>query len=210
MYFIYMESLIKSSSVLYDKEICDTMNKLKLDEKIIIENKYPEVVFKNQDEYYEKRKKSSKILRDGIENNINKFMEPFDNRWNVRKFCGAGCTIYDCFYQSIYNCLFNILDTETYCKYQAEKISYEIDDVIDILYNKEILDMSHESKEEVVELIYDLIDVRLNNEDGLGLFDIEHMYFVCSNCNKNTNWNNLNHGPSFDKIICVICEPYDN
>tara|TARA_Y100000768_G_scaffold365910_1_gene327611 strand:- start:506 stop:1123 length:618 start_codon:yes stop_codon:yes gene_type:complete len=205
-----MESLIKSSSVLYDKEICDIMNKLKLDQKIIIENKYPEVVFKNTDEYYNKKKKSSKILRDGIENNINKFIEPFDNRWNVRRYCGAECTIYDCFYESIYNCLFNILDTEIYCKYQAEKISYEIDDVIDILYNKEILDISHESKEEVVELIYDLIDVRLNNEDGLGLIDIEHMYFVCSNCNKNTNWNNLNCGSSFDKIICLICQPYDN
>jgi len=209
-----MESLINASSILYDKEICDTMNKLKLDEKIIMENKLPEVVFKNTDEYYEAQKKSSKILRDGIENNINKFIKPFDNKWNIRE--GSGCvhTIYDCFYESIYNCLFNMLDTKIFCKYQAEKISYEIDDVIDVLYNNEVLDIPHnpseKSKEKLVTLIYDLIDIRFNTDSSEGLFDLENMYFVCSNCNKNTNWNNLNIGPCSDKIICLICEPCDN
>jgi len=202
-----MENLIKASSVLYDKEICDTMNKLKLDEKIIMENKLPEVVFKNTDEYYEAQKKSSKILRDGIENNINKFIKPFDNKWNIRE--GSGCvhTIYDCFYESIYNCLFNMLDTKIFCKYQAEKISYEIDEVIDVLYNKEILNISHESKEELVELIYDLIYLRLNDDDaGEGFLGVNNMYFVCNNCNKNTKLyyitdNNVN--------ICSICKPSD-
>ena len=196
-----MENLIKASSVLYDKEICDTMNKLKLDEKIIMENKPPEVIFKNLDDYYKTLEKSSKILRDGIENNINKFIKPFDNRpkWNI--------SIIECFYESIYNCLFNMLDTETYCKYQAEKISYEIDDVIDILYYKEILNISHESKEELVELIYDLIYLRLNDDNaGEGFLGVNNMYFVCNNCNKNTKLyyitdNNVN--------ICSICKPSD-
>lgn len=207
---MYMESLIKASLVLYDKEICDIMNKLKLDEKIIMENKCPELIFKNEDEYYQKQKKSLKILRDGIENNINKFIKPFDNRWNIREYCGAGCTIYDCFYKSIYNCLFNMFDTKIYCEYQAYKISWEIDDMIDILYNRGILDISYKckSKEKLIDLIYDFIDIRLNNEDGLGLLDIEHMYFVCNNCNKNTNWKNVNIETKFtSKIICSICKP---
>lgn len=204
-----MESLINASSILYDKEICDTMNKLKLDEKIIMENKLPEVVFKNTHEYFEAQKKSSKILRDGIENNINKFIEPFDNRWHVREFGGCYHTIYDCFYESIYNCLFNMLDTKIFCKYQAEKISYEIDNVIDVLYNNEVLDIPHnpseKSKEKLVTLIYNLIDIRFNNTDSYeALFDPENMYFVCSNCNKNTNWNNLN----ITNDICYICEPF--
>ena len=203
-----MESLIKVSSVLYDKEICDTMNKLKLDEKIIMKNKRPQVVFKNEDEHYEKQKKSLKILRDGIEYNINKFITPFVNRWHIRESGGSGCSIYDCFYQSIYNCLFNMFDTETYCKYQAEKISYEIDDTIDILYNSGILDISYESKskEKLIELIYDLINIRLTNDYDEGLLDIDHMYFVCSNCNKNTIWNSI-VTKFTNKIICSICKP---
>lgn len=208
-----MENLIKVSSVLYDKEICDTMNKLKLDEKIIMENKRPEVVFKNEDEFYEKQEKSLKILRYGIEYNINKFIEPFNNSWHIRDFYGGVDNIYDCFYESIYNCLFNVLDNEIYCKYQAEKMSYEIDDTIYILYNKRILDISSKSKskEKLIDLIYNLIDTRLNNEHEDGLFDIEHMYFVCSNCNKNTIWKNISGGGPNDefanKIICSICRP---
>jgi len=203
-----MENLIKASSVLYDKEICDTMNKLKLNEKIMIENKLPEVIFKNSDEFYKKKDESLKILRDGIENNINKFIEPFDNRWNIREFGGGDCTMINLFYNSLYDCLFNMFNTKIFCEYQTEKILYEIDDTIDILYNRGILHISHNSKQELIDLIYDLIDIRLNNEDRLGLFDIEHIYFICNKCNKKTNWMNLNSEPAFmNENICLICQP---
>ena len=101
-----------------------------------------------------------------------------------------------------------MFDTETYCKYQAEKISYEIDDTIDILYNSGILDISYESKskEKLIELIYDLINIRLTNDYDEGLLDIDHMYFVCSNCNKNTIWNSI-VTKFTNKIICSICKP---
>lgn len=202
-----MENLIKASSVLYDKEICDTMNKLKLDEKIIMENKLPEIIFKSLDEYYEKQKKSLKILRDGIENNINKFIVPFDNRWHIRNM--ALDNMNTCFYNSLYDCLFNMFNTKIFCEYQTEKILYEIDDTINILYYRDILHISRNSKQKLIDIIYDLIDIRLINEDGLGLFDIDHMYFICNKCNKKTIWMNLNFEPTkfMNENICEICQP---
>ena len=205
-----MENLLKASSVLYDKEICDTMNKLKLDEKFIIENKYPELLFKNIDEFYKRKEKSLEILKKGIENNINKFIETFIecdafvNRWGFEPMTKLG--IYDFFYDCFYNCLFNMFDNKIYCEYQTHKILCKLDNIFNIFYSNKCFNITKKSKKKSIELVYELMESYLIVPDGSeenGLFSAYNICFIiCDKCNKKTNYSNID-----DKNVCYECEP---
>jgi len=204
-----MENLLKASSVLYDKEICDTMNKLKLDEKIIIENKYPELLFKNTDEFYKRKEKSLKILKKGIENNINKFIETFiecDTFVSVWGFEPMSkLSMNDFFYDCFYNCLFNMFDNKIYCEYQTHKILCELDNVFNIFYSNNCFNITKISKEKSIKLVYELMESYLIVPDGSdenGLFSGYNICFIiCDKCNKKANYSNI------DKNVCYVCEP---
>tara|TARA_B110001450_G_scaffold1889_1_gene2174 strand:+ start:304 stop:918 length:615 start_codon:yes stop_codon:yes gene_type:complete len=203
-----MENLLKASSVLYDKEICDTMNKLKLDEKIIIENKYPELLFKNTDEFYKKRQESLEILKKGIEININKFIETFIEadryRLGFKHLSEPGMN--DFFYDCFYNCLFNMFDNKIYCEYQTHKILCELDNVFNIFYSNNCFNITKKSKKKSIELVYELMESYLIYPDGSdeeGLFSAYNICFIiCDKCNKKTNYSNID-----DKNVCYECEP---
>ena len=208
-----MENLIKASSVLYDKEICDIMNNLKVNEKFIAQNKHPEILFKNIDEFYKKRKESLKFLKEGIINNIDNFLESFNNIYHVRQRGGYNMII--CFYDSLYNCLFNMFNDEIYCKYHAKKILNEIDRTLDILYYIRAFNIYKKHRYEAIVIIYYLIESYLTycNYDKMGIFDTENIcYLNCDICNKKTCWDNINLNEKLfnDKNICEKCISYTN
>ena len=208
-----MESLIKASSVLYDKEICDTMNNLKVNEKFIVQNKHPEILFKNIDEFYKKREESLKFLKEGIINNIDNFVESFNNIYHVRQSKDYNMII--CFYDSLYNCLFNMFNDEIYCKYHAKKILNEIDRTLDVLYYTHAFNIYKKHRYEAIVIIYQLIESYLTyyNYDKMGIFDTENIcYLNCDICNKKTCWDNINLNEKLfnDKNICEKCISYTN
>ena len=208
-----MESLIKASSVLYDKEICDTMNNLKVNEKFIVQNKHPEILFKNIDEFYKKREESLKFLKEGIINNIDNFVESFNNIYHVRQSGDYNMII--CFYDSLYNCLFYMFNDEIYCKYHAKKILNEIDRTLDVLYYTHAFNIYKKHRYEAIVIIYQLIESYLTyyNYDKMGIFDTENIcYLNCDTCNKKTCWDNINLNEKLfnDKNICEKCISYTN
>jgi len=209
-----MENLIKASTILYDKQICDTMNKLNLKEKIIQENEYKEIIFQNYEEYENKIQHSLKMLETGIKNNIHKFKKSFsndDNPWN--NFINRiEINMGTCFYNTLYDSLFYIFNDELYCKYQTQKILFEIDRTLDVLYDHDSLNIFKKSKENFTKIIYNLIKSYLIHQDydDMGIFDCENIcYFICNICNKKTNYErmNLDHLMLKTGIFCVLCKP---
>ena len=149
----------------------------------------------------------------GVINNIDNFVESFNNIYHVRQSKDYNMII--CFYDSLYNCLFNMFNDEIYCKYHAKKILNEIDRTLDVLYYTHAFNIYKKHRYEAIVIIYQLIESYLTyyNYDKMGIFDTENIcYLNCDICNKKTCWDNINLNEKLfnDKNICEKCISYTN
>lgn len=162
-------------------------------EKIILFNKVPFLLFKERKQFNELKEESIRILKLGIINNINDYTQ--------FKFYSNSLYI---FYDYLYNCLINMFkdNNREYCNYQTNYIITSVANTLFILQKNNIIDINVLENYKKAKIIYDLILNHLSNNNDDGIFSQQKICnLACKNCKNIFNVQELD-----DSDLCCKCK----